>query len=187
LAGLDASLRDFTLGWDRKTAGLGVEFVQSERLRYEADWKRQTKEGRGLTWGSFLGNAQELAKPLDYQTDEVDAALVYTGSGWNIRLGYYGSFFSNQDNTLTWDNPFNGPDRGRMAMAPDNTYHQAKLSGAYHFSTWDTTLNASYSRRAHGADGCADAVHHQPGDRGAGAPRAGVRRRGADTTTRTCA
>jgi MtrB/PioB family decaheme-associated outer membrane protein len=146
LADLDASLRDFTLGWDRKTAGLGAEFVQSERLRYEADWTRQTKEGRGLTWGSFLGNAQELAKPLDYQTDEVDAALVYTGSGWNVRLGYYGSFFSNQDNTLTWDNPFNGPDRGRMAMAPDNTYHQATLSGAYHFPTWDTTLNASYSQ-----------------------------------------
>jgi MtrB/PioB family decaheme-associated outer membrane protein len=146
LAALDANLRDFTLGWDRQTAGLGFEFVQSERLRYEADWTRQTKEGRGLTWGNFLGVAQDLVKPLDYQTDQVDAALIYVGADWNLRVGYYGSFFSNKDTALTWDNPFNGPDRGRMAMAPDNRYHQGQLSGRYTFSTWDTSLNASYAR-----------------------------------------
>jgi MtrB/PioB family decaheme-associated outer membrane protein len=146
LAALDANLRDFTLGWDRQTAGLGFEFVQSERLRYEADWTRQTKQGRGLTWGNFLGVAQDLVKPLDYQTDQVDAALIYAGAGWNVRVGYYGSFFSNKDTALTWDNPFNGPDRGRMAMAPDNRYHQGQLSGRYTFSTWDTSLNASYAR-----------------------------------------
>jgi MtrB/PioB family decaheme-associated outer membrane protein len=146
LPALDANLRDFTLGWDRQTAGLGLEFVQSERLRYEADWTRQTKEGRGLTWGNFLGPVQELAKPLDYQTDEVDAAVIYAGSGWNVRVGYYGSFFSNKDTTLTWDNPFNGPDRGRAAMAPDNRYQQGQISGAYRFPTWDTSVNASYAR-----------------------------------------
>lgn len=145
MAALDASLRDFTLGWDRKTAGLGLEFVQSERLRYEAEWTQQTKQGRGLTWGSFLGTAEDLVKPLDYQTDQVDAALVYTGTGWNVRLGYYGSFFSNKDLWLTWENPFNGPDQGRAALAPDNRYHQGQLSGAYRFDTWDTTLNASYA------------------------------------------
>jgi MtrB/PioB family decaheme-associated outer membrane protein len=145
LTALDANLRDFTLGWDRQTAGLGVEFVQSARLRYEADWTRQTKEGRGLTWGNFLGTAADLAKPLDYQTDEVDAGIIYTGEGWNVRLGYYGSFFSNQDNTLTWENAFNGAERGRMAMAPDNRFHQAQLSGGYLFPTWDTTVNASFA------------------------------------------
>lgn len=146
LAALEGSLRDFELGWDRETAGLGLEFVQSARLRYEAEWTRQTKQGRGLTWGSFLGTAEDLVKPLDYQTDQVDAAMVYTGKDWNVRLGYYGSFFSNQDTFLNWDNPFNGPDQGRMAMAPDNRYHQARLSGVYRFATWDTTLNATYAR-----------------------------------------
>ncbi len=57
MSALDASLRDFTLGWDRQTLGLGVEFVQSKRLRYEVDFSSQSKEGRGLTWGSFLGTA----------------------------------------------------------------------------------------------------------------------------------
>lgn len=146
LAALDANLRDFTLGWDRTTLGLGFEFVQSKRLRYELDVSSQTKEGSGLTWGSFIGTAADLVKPLDYQTDRVDAALVYTGANWNVRVGYYGSFFSNQDTALTWDNPFNGPDQGRMAMAPDNLYHQGMISGGYNFATWDTTVNASYAR-----------------------------------------
>jgi MtrB/PioB family decaheme-associated outer membrane protein len=146
LPALDASLRDFTLGWDRRTAGLGLEFVQSAGLRYEADWTRQTKRGRGLTWGSFLGTAQELAKPLDYETNQVDAAVIYAATAWHMRVAYFGSFFNNQDNTLTWDNPFTGTDRGRMALAPDNRYQQAQLSGAYQFAAWDTALNASYAR-----------------------------------------
>jgi len=146
LAALDASLRGFELGWDRKTLGLGFEFVQSERLRYELEASTQTKQGSGLTWGSFIGTAADLVKPLDYQTDRVDAALIYSGVNWNLRVGYYGSFFSNQDTSLTWENPFNGPDRGRMAMAPDNLYHQGMISGGYRFDTWDTTLNASYAR-----------------------------------------
>lgn len=144
-AALDESLRDFKLGWDRKTGGIGLEFVQSQNLRYEVDWTRQTKEGRGLTWGNFLGPAQDLVKPLDYETNEVDAALIWTGSNWTIRAAYYGSFFKNNDSSLTWENPFNGPELGRTALAPDNTYHQGIISGVYNFATWNTTLNASYA------------------------------------------
>lgn len=145
LPGLQQNLRNFTLGWDRETLALGVEYVQSARVRYELDWTYQTKQGRGLTWGNFLGGAQDLVKPLDYETNQVDAALIYTGDNWNIRAGYFGSIFSNKDLWLTWENPFTGPDRGRSAMAPDNTYHQAQVSGAYQFAAWDTVLNASYA------------------------------------------
>lgn len=145
-AALDGTLRDFDLGWDRETFGLGIEFIQSKQLRYEIDWTQQTKQGRGLTWGSFLGTAEDLVKPLDYQTDQVDAALVYSGDTWNVRVGYFASFFSNKDTALTWDNPFNGPDLGRSALAPDNSFQQAQIAGSYRFTTWDTTLNASYAQ-----------------------------------------
>jgi MtrB/PioB family decaheme-associated outer membrane protein len=145
MTALEESLRDFTLGWDRETLGLGLEYVQSARLRYEVDWSYQTKQGRGLTWGNFIGTAEDLAKPLDYETNQVDAAVIYTGDNWHIRASYYGSFFSNKDTALTWENPFTGPDRGRSAMAPDNSYHQGQVSGAYRFAAWDSVLNASYA------------------------------------------
>jgi MtrB/PioB family decaheme-associated outer membrane protein len=32
-----------------------------------------------------------------------------------------------------------------MALAPDNTYQQAMLSGGYRFARWDTSVNASYA------------------------------------------
>lgn len=145
MTALDASLRPFTLEHDRETLGLGLELVQSARVRYEVDWTRQTKEGQGLTWGSFLGNAAALTEPLDYQTDQVDAALVFSGETWTLRAAWYGSYFSNRDVALTWENPFNGQATGRMALAPDNRFNQAMLSGAYHLPGWNTTINASYA------------------------------------------
>lgn len=145
MTALPPNLNGFELGHDRETLGLGVELVQSQRLRYELDWSRQTKEGQGLTWGSFLGSAATLAEPIDYQTDQVDAALIYAAERWSVRAAYYGSFFSNRDLALGWDNAFTGPDQGRMALAPDNRFNQVLLSGSYRLDAWDTTISASYA------------------------------------------
>lgn len=145
MSALDASLRPLDIDYDVKTFGLGLEFVQSKRLRYTADWTRQTKEGHSETWGNFFGTAASLSRPIDYQTDQVDAAVIYSGDGWMVKGAYYGSFFSNKDLFLTWDNPFTGPDRGRMANAPDNQYNQFLLSGTFGLDFWDTRVNASYA------------------------------------------
>ena len=142
---LGATLRPLDFEYDVETYGLGGEYVQSKRLRYEVDWTRQTKDGFGRTWGSFFGASAALPKPVDYETDQVNAAVVYTGEGWMVKGAYYGSFFSNKDLSLTWDNPFTGPDQGRMANAPDNKYNQFILSGSVGLGFWDTRVNASYA------------------------------------------
>ena len=51
MTALGASLRPLDVEYDVTTTGLGLEFVQNQRLRYEADWTRQTKEGFGRTSG----------------------------------------------------------------------------------------------------------------------------------------
>lgn len=145
LNALDGSLRPLDLGYDVETLGVDLEFVQSQRLRYEVDYTRQVKEGFGVTWGSFLGTSAALADPIDYQTDQVDAAVVYAGDGWMLKAAYYGSFFSNKDLSLAWENPFSGPERGRMANSPDNKYNQFLLSGSFGLDFWDTKVNASYA------------------------------------------
>jgi len=142
---LGATLRPLDVEYDVETYGLGAEYVQSTRLRYEVDWTRQTKDGFGRTWGSFFGVSAELPKPVDYETDQVNAAVVYTGDDWMVKGAYYGSFFSNKDLSTTWDNPFTGPDQGRMANAPDNKYNQFILSGSFGLDFWDTRVNASYA------------------------------------------
>ena len=80
MTSLDENLRSFDVKWDRETFGLGAEYLFTPNLIVDADWRYQTKQGQGRTWGSFLGNAAELTLPLDYDTHEVDAGITYAGS-----------------------------------------------------------------------------------------------------------
>jgi MtrB/PioB family decaheme-associated outer membrane protein len=128
---LDSSLRDFDVAWDRETFSLGGQYLFNPNLTFDTEWKYQTKEGKGITWGNFLGNAAQLTKPLDYQTNEFETGINYSGDRWQTRLAYNGSWFSNKNLAHTWENAFTGPDEGRMAGAPDNKAYQLSLAGSF--------------------------------------------------------
>ncbi len=144
MTALNGDLRDFNLQWDRQTFGVGGEYIFTPNFFADVDWRYQTKEGKGATWGTFLTNSTQLTRPLDYETQEVDAGLTYAGDNWQVRGGFYGSWFSNKKLGLTWDNAFTGPDRGRMANAPDNKAYNVSLSGTYQFMA-NTTASATLS------------------------------------------
>jgi len=131
MTNLASDLRGFDPGWDRETLDLGAEYLFSPNLTFDVDWRYQTKEGKGQTWGTFLGGAAELIKPLNYETNEVEGGVNYTADRWQVRLAYLGSWFSNKDLSLQWENAFTGPDDGRMAQAPDNKSYNVSLSGAF--------------------------------------------------------
>jgi MtrB/PioB family decaheme-associated outer membrane protein len=141
---LDSDLRSFDIKWDRETFGAGGEFLFTPNLFLDADWRYQTKQGQGATWGTFLANATELTKPLDYDTHEVDAGITYAGNRWQVRGGFYGSWFSNKNLSHTWENAFTGPDLGRMAGAPDNKAYNVNLAGSFRLFS-HTTASASFS------------------------------------------
>jgi hypothetical protein len=77
----------------------------------------------------------ETTQPVDDLTHDFSAGLELDGK-WVIgRLAYGGSLYRNDEQSLTWDNPFRvGPamrgatnvERGRFALAPDNDWHNAK-------------------------------------------------------------
>jgi MtrB/PioB family decaheme-associated outer membrane protein len=92
-----------------------------------------------------------LMNPTNYQTDTVNAALNWTGEKGRLSLGYFGSFFSDKNNDLSWSNPFtanNGTGRASatgtaapngfpvstMSTTPDNQFNQVNLTGGYDFS-----------------------------------------------------
>jgi len=128
---LDSSLRNFDVAWDRETFSLGGQYLFRPNLTFDAEWKYQTKQGKGITWGNFLGNAAQLTRPLDYDTNEFETGINYAGDRWQTRLAYNGSWFSNKKLGHTWENAFTGPDVGRMAGAPDNKAYQISLAGSY--------------------------------------------------------
>ena len=131
---LQASLRSAPVEWQRETFAVGTSFLQSPRLRYDLDYRQQQKNGTSLLGASFLSQATELPRNLDFDTRSLEAGASYLGNGWQARLGYFGSFFDNQSAAQRWDNPFTpltaGAERGQLALEPDNNFQQLMLSAA---------------------------------------------------------
>ncbi len=65
-----------------------------------------------------------LPEPIDYETNKMNLALRYTGQQTQMEFAYHGSLFSNNDSSLTWQDPFDLTRTGRMSLEPDNQMHQ---------------------------------------------------------------
>lgn len=140
---LSSSLRRLDIGSDRQIIEVGADWKPAEAFRLFADFRRQNRDGIDITGGSSFTQAALLPRWIDYETDQVDAGIQYATQRTSLTLAYHGSYFSNQNPSLTWDTPFTaspGTQQLRMAMAPDNDFQQVTLSGAYRAATWDTVL-----------------------------------------------
>lgn len=146
MSGLPAALRDVDLVREREIIAVGLNFIQSSAWKYTADFERQVRSGVDTIGGSFLNTSSLLPMPIDYVTDQVDLGVSFIIDKLQLNAAYYGSFFTNENNTLTWENPFTplvpGADAGQLALAPDNDFHQLSVSAAYQIGQ-STRLNAS--------------------------------------------
>ena len=107
-----------------------------------------TKHSGELPWGADFGfgNDNEVALPYRSRTNDFDLGAEWTNQRSMIRAGYTGSWFNNQDDTLTWDNPLlltdtpevgdtpGGPGRGRTALWPSNSLQTLSTAGYAKFS-----------------------------------------------------
>ena len=110
-----------------------------------------------MPWGASFAfnNANELPLPLDNRTNDFAAGVAWANRKGMFRLGWDGSFFNNQIQSLTWDNPIratdfnngllppngpydpsgysngNGPASGHMALPPSNSMNVVSLTGLY--------------------------------------------------------
>ncbi|MDT8387844.1 MAG: MtrB/PioB family decaheme-associated outer membrane protein [Thiogranum sp.] len=135
MTALNASLRDVDLEVERKRFGVGLRFIPTAPWKYEVAVRRDTREGKMGTSGAFFFRGMNLVEPIDYETDQVDVSAAYRGKDWQATLHYYGSFFSNDNDSLIWQNAFApivpGATFGQRAQAPDNQFHQLQATAAY--------------------------------------------------------
>jgi MtrB/PioB family decaheme-associated outer membrane protein len=139
-AGLDDARRT-SLDYQLRTIVGGLIFDPREDLELETAYRQLQRSGRrpfGLGFGSPGGNLADFAKPIDEHTNEVTADARYGRGPWNLELGYLGSFFSNDLNQVTVDNPLRltdsataGSAQGRISLAPDNSLNNFHATGAY--------------------------------------------------------
>lgn len=163
-AALEENLNDLEIETDRTRYGGGFSWNIMEGLELSAKYRREDKDGLDTIAGIFGTNGGDpraaiLPKPIDYVTDEVDVTLAYSEDRLQTQLSYHFSSFDNNQDSLTWDNPFNAlgswdpsqdfdnGGQGRLALEPDNSAHKVALSGAYILSpTMRVAGNFAYGR-----------------------------------------
>jgi len=144
-------LQGFGIKTRRERFAAGFDAVLSPNLNLYFRADRETKKGTkmvGAVIGSSGGNprASTIPEPIDYVTYEYDANLRYSSEKGQLVLGYYGSTFTSQVDSVSWQNPYDqiggwvdnsGYDPsglsgfGQRATPPDNWFHQVKAAGGY--------------------------------------------------------
>ncbi len=160
---LSQSLKGVDIEHDRKRLGAGFDKLLSPRWHFFTDYNYETKEGLRTTAG-IIGNtggnprAAILPEPIDYKEHKFDTVLDYTTKRQQVRFGYHLSLFTNEQDTLTWQSPYSRIDGwasgvtypgafGRLALPPDNEYHQFALNYGNNLSdTSRFTADVSYAR-----------------------------------------
>jgi hypothetical protein len=73
---------------------------------------------------------------IDQTTDQWDLGLNYTFEKGFVHVGYYGSFFTNHVDSMTWQNwaKLTAPNFNTMSTAPTNQFNQLNLTAGYDFS-----------------------------------------------------
>ncbi|MCL1147952.1 MtrB/PioB family decaheme-associated outer membrane protein [Shewanella marinintestina] len=109
---------------------------------YQADinYQHEKRQGKRTFSGNFLTNSAMLAQPIDDTTDEFGAKIYFNGKGWLIGIDSSFSQYSNDHNSMIWQNAFTptfgAAYRGQSAVAPDNKAYRvganAQLSGNGH-------------------------------------------------------
>ena len=147
---LAGTLRSFDIDNERQRLGFGAALTPARDWEYALDFRREKRDGTKRTAGAFFINAAQLIEPVDYVTDQLNASAAYSGARFQAKLAYYGSRFSNDHPSLTWQNPFTplfGGATGQLALPPDNMFHQISASAGYNFSAYTrASFDIAYGR-----------------------------------------
>ena len=126
----------------RRKAGVRIDKNLGASWKAYASFTSERKEGArplGAVFGGGGGGGNlEIAEPIDYQTHELLAGVRYADavSAFNLRAS--ASFFRNEIDTLTFQNPLfitlngstglrpNSFTSGRFDLAPDNEHYHVK-------------------------------------------------------------
>ncbi|MDH5501809.1 MAG: MtrB/PioB family decaheme-associated outer membrane protein, partial [Gammaproteobacteria bacterium] len=128
---------------DRNILDLGATWMPLDHIDVYADFRRQNNEGIKMSGGASFTQASLLPQWFDYETDRIDAGVRYSSGPATIGFAYYGSFFTNNHASLTWETPFAtspGMEVLRKSAAPSNDFQQFAVSGAYRAPMWDTVI-----------------------------------------------
>ena len=140
---LAASLTPVNIEKDRQILEIGGTYLPTRKIKLYADYSRQQRDGVNVMAGSRFTQSTFLPRPIDDYTDQINAGMRFAVGPVNLGLAYFGSFYRNKLDSLTWDNPFTsspGAEQGRLALEPDNDFQQFSLTGIYRTASYNTVV-----------------------------------------------
>jgi MtrB/PioB family decaheme-associated outer membrane protein len=148
-----ADLPDFqnvNLDTTRKTYSGGFSYNFDPRWELKVSASQTQQDGLkplnmiSLASGTFSAVLPNL---IDQTTNQYNASLNYTGEKLFFTAAYYGSYFHNNNNSMTFDNAFAKGTFSTLSTAPDNIFNQFTLKGGYNFTpTTKLVVAGSYGR-----------------------------------------
>jgi MtrB/PioB family decaheme-associated outer membrane protein len=149
MTALGQSLASVPIETDRRTVALLGRFFANPNWTFFGEFRRQEKVGTDLTSASFLTEAVQLPQPIDYVTDSFEAGAAWVGRIASFRLSYLGSWFEDDNDALTFANPYlpivPGATEGRLGVPPSNNLQQVAASGNLQLPWFSTTLTYAAS------------------------------------------
>ena len=151
----------------RSITAVSLTYRANPALAIRTDFSSTGRDGEMPWAASFaFNNANLLPVPIDHRNNELKLNTEWVNPKGMFRLDYWGSFFDNTVQTLTWDNPIratdfnnglvppngpydpsaytngNGPAFGQMALWPSNTLNSAGATGMFRLLP-QTTVNGN--------------------------------------------
>jgi MtrB/PioB family decaheme-associated outer membrane protein len=139
---------------DRQNSGINGGYLINRQWSLTADYNRLDQSGAklmGFGAAAINGASGEkisiLPMPTNYKTDTVNFAVNWLGESGHATLGYYGSFFRDNNNGVAFQTWGGAVTTQTMGTAPDNDLHQINLTGGYSLTkTMKIAGGLSYSR-----------------------------------------
>ena len=155
----------------RKDARFFFKLTPTPWLDLTAEYTKIRKDGErpfGMAFGSPGNNFYEILEPIQQTTHDFRVKAVIARETWQLQFSYGFSAFRNDLDVVRADNPCFGltaavtaaspgcggdatgaPERGQIALTPNNTAHTFALGGGLSLPFWRTHLsgNATYSLR----------------------------------------
>jgi MtrB/PioB family decaheme-associated outer membrane protein len=144
------SFQNLNLDTTRKVYSGGLNFNVAPRWEVKVSASQTQQTGlKPLNMISLASGTMSAVLPnlIDYTTNQYNASLNYNGENLFFNAAYYGSYFKNNNDSMTFENAFAPGSFATISTAPSNEFNQFVLKGGYNFNpTTKLVLGASYGR-----------------------------------------
>ncbi len=146
LADFTGRAPEFDVRSRRDVAQFNLVYSPTHDVDVKVNFRTARRDGTMPLGASFgFSNAVELPAPIDTRTTDLNAGVEWANARGSLRVGYDGSWFNNNVETMVWDNPLKITDstfpgayspgtasaQGRYALWPSSNTNGVSAAASY--------------------------------------------------------